>query len=547
MPKTTYTRLPLSYLLSKVTLPVVWLLLSWLGLTAVAVSADTVEKIDAKKNVVFILLDDLPTDNFGFVNPRLNTPNIDALAEQGTYFPGAAVTTSLCSPSRATILTGMTTRNHRIVDNNDSSEDHLTYFPSYLQEAGYETAFIGKWHLGRKTDNPRPGFDYWVSFKGQGTYLPKGDFGENQTQTLNVNGEDVERTTYMTDELTNYQMHWLKELRDPSKPFFLYMSHKAVHTVCRPAQRHKNQYADLTMEIPDNAHNTEKNNRNKPMWVQNQRNSWHGSDIKHPQGLETMMDEKRDCDQVLSAVDDSVGVTLQYLKETGLDKNTMVVFFSDNGYLWGQHGLTDKRNAYEESVRVPMIVSLPGLVPEGKVSDARIRNLDLAPTFLAIAGVNAPEHFDGQNTLPIITGDASWEEWDQQDFVYEYYWEWTFPATPTTFSIVRDNMKYIQYHGIWDLEELYDLDKDPNEMNNLIFDEQYENVRVDLRERLYRQLTNNRGLNTVPYTERKSRGFVYRRESGADQARFPEQWMLETTPPGKPLDFPTVYEQAVKR
>lgn len=163
------------------------------------------------RNIIFVLVDDLRYDMMGFLNPGLKTPNIDFLARNGVYFKNAAVTSSLCSPSRATILTGESVRNHRVVDNNDSSEDGLTFFPSYLQKAGYNTAFFGKWHMGWDNDKPRPGFDHWVAFKGQGTYFPTEQLSPaaiaaGERQTLNVDGRSVPRKGYITDELTDYAM-----------------------------------------------------------------------------------------------------------------------------------------------------------------------------------------------------------------------------------------------------------------------------------------------------------------------------------------------------
>ena len=491
--------------------------------------------LPTRPNIIFILLDDLPIDNFGVDNPRLQTPNIDRMIREGTYVPRAAVTTSICSPSRATILTGMSTRNHGIVDNQENSEEGLVYFPSYLQQAGYQTAYFGKWHMGMENASPRPGFDRWVSFAGQGTYLPKGDFNQNRVQMLNVDGQAVERTDYITDELTRYQMDWLEHGRDPDKPFFLYMSHKAVHGPCRAPERYAHQYDGVnTMDLPATFADTPENNAGKPMWVINQRNSWHGIDVRHASGPQSLIRERATCDAVLSAVDDSVGTTLNYLRESGLDRNTIVVFFSDNGSMWGAHGLTDKRNAYEESVRVPMIVWGAG-IPQGVRSPARVRNLDLAPTFLDLAGIDAqPAQFEGASVLPVLTGETTWADFAQDDFVYEYYWEWAYPMTPTTFSIVSGDYKYIQYHGIWDRDELYNLENDPQEMHNLINDPALAQLRGSLRERLYARLESNEGDHRVPYSRRTNRGFNFRNAQGTPPSSFPPEFELE--PPAQ-ADF----------
>ncbi len=480
------------------------------------------------RNVVFVLVDDLRFDSMGFLTNGLKTPNIDFLAKNGVYFPNAVVTSSLCSPSRATILTGQTARNHGVIDNNNSSEEGLIFFPQYLQKAGYQTGFFGKWHMGSDTDAPRAGFDRWVSFKGQGTYFPTEQFSPaqiaaGQRQTLNVDGTAVKRTGYITDELTDYAMDWLERGRDKSKPFFLYLSHKAVHSDAKPPERYKNQYADLDIKLPASMANTPENNRGKPVWVQNQRNSWHGADFPYHTDRD-LREQVRDIYRTLTPVDDSLGRIMTYLRRNKLEKDTMIVFYSDNGFMFGDHGLIDKRNAYEPSVRVPMVVYAPGLTPKGVRNEAVVRNLDLAPTFLDLANIVEPAQMEGKSFLPMMNGQVAAKDWQPGDFVYEYYWEWTFPQTPTTFAIERNRMKYIQYHGIWDIEELYDLSKDPNEMVNLIYDPAQRETRQDLRRRLFAALSNRRGEHVVPYTERTSPGLILRKQGGTRAADFPAGW-----------------------
>lgn len=485
-------------------------------IAGMVVLASQVYASERAPNLIFILVDDLRYDAVGFVNPDVETPHIDALAADGVYLPNAVVTTSLCSPSRATILTGMSTRNHRIVDNNDASEAHLTFFPSYLQTAGYETAFIGKWHMGRANDNPRPGFDHWVSFKGQGSYTPIPGY------PFNVNGQPVAQQGYITDELTDYAIDWL-DSREEDKPFFLYLSHKAVHAEFKPAERHKDQYKDRDIHLPDPDADQGAAGAGKPMWVHNQRNSWHGVDFPYHSEL-SIEDYVRDYYAALSAVDDSVGRIVAWLENNGALENSILVFFSDNGFLFGDHGLIDKRNAYEPSVRVPMVVYGPGIVKSGEV-DARVTSLDIAPTLLAFAGAEQPGHFEGQSLAPLLSGDIDDEDWQALPFVYEYYWEWTFPQTPTTFAITWDEIKYIQYHGLWDLEELYDLRKDPDERVNLIHDEAYLPALVERRSALYTALRNDRGERTVPFTEKRAQGIRFRKADGSKTADFPESFI----------------------
>ena len=203
------------------------------------------------RNVIFILSDDHRYDFMGFTGkvPWLETPNMDRMASEGAYCPNTFVTTSLCSPSRASILTGMYTHTHTVVDNQAPVPENLIFFPQYLQKAGYETAYFGKWHMGHEEDDPRPGFDHWESFKGQGVYY---------NPTLNINGERVtyDDSTYISDLLTEHAIEWMKN-RESEKPFFLYLSHKAVHAMFKPAQRHMNDYANEEIIYPPSYNTSE--------------------------------------------------------------------------------------------------------------------------------------------------------------------------------------------------------------------------------------------------------------------------------------------------
>ncbi len=487
----------------------------------------TVNAPASARNVVFVLVDDLRYDAMGFLRPTLETPNIDRLARGGAYFQNAFVTSSLCSPSRATMLTGLSMRNHGIIDNNKASEDDFVYFPQYLQDADYQTGFFGKWHFGAPTDAPRPGFDRWVSFAGQGSYFPttylsRSDIAAGKTHRLNVDGEKVAQQGYITDELTDYALDWLANGRDKEKPFFLYLSHKAVHSMAIPPARHADQYADVVFDIPPSAAASPENDAGKPLWVLNQRNSWHGVDFVYHTG-QKINDYMRDYYRTLSAVDDSLGRILAWLDDTGHAADTTVIFSSDNGYMEGEHGLIDKRNAYEESMRIPLLLYAPGAVAEGTVVRSSVTSLDFAPTFLDCAGVPAPSQFEGRSVLPLALDAISAEDWDE-DVFYEYYWEWNFPMTPTTFAIRTRNFKYIQYHGVWDVEELYDLQADPTEMRNLIDDERYSDTKVDLRRRMYEGLTDSSGHHVIPYTPRSNAGVVFRHRDGTATASFPESW-----------------------
>ena len=484
---------------------------------------------DKRMNVIFILTDDQRYDEMGFMNPVLNTPNMDKMAEEGVFFKNAFVTTSLCSPSRASILTGQYMHNHGVVDNNSPVADGTVFFPQYLQKAGYQTAFFGKWHMGEagsskgELDRPQPGFDHWLSFAGQGNYFPVWHNGK--VNQFNINGKHVPQKGYITDELTDYTLEWLAKDRDQSKPFFVYLSHKAVHANFSPPERYKDLYSDAVIPVPDSEADTEENYRGKPMWVKNQRNSWHGVDFPYHSNL-NVQEYKLQYHRALTAVDDSIGEINLWLKENGLADNTIVILMGDNGFMFGEHGLIDKRNAYEESMRVPMLIYIPGLDNPGLVVEDIVAGIDIGPTVLDIAGVESmPEQFEGLSMLPLALG-KNVENW-RDDLLYEYYWEFNYPMTPTTFALRTDNYKLIQYHGIWDTEELYDILNDPKEMNNLIDDPDYLEVRVKLRKELNRRLANNEGEHVIPYTEKWGPGAHSRNLDGSKAAPFPPGWLKQ--------------------
>lgn len=472
-----------------------------------------------KPNIIYILTDDQRYDELGILNPLLETPNMDAIAHNGVHFKNAFVTTALCSPSRATILTGQYANTHGVVDNNAPIKKGTIFFPSYLQKAGYKTGFIGKWHMGAEGDQPQPGFDKWISFAGQGNYYPT--LSDGSTAKLNVDGKHVDQKGYITDELTDYAIDWLDSL-DKEEPFFLYFSHKAVHADFYPAKRHEDQYAGKKVSLPDNMANTPENYKGKPRWVQDQRSSWHGVDFPYHSRLDVGT-YKMQYHRTLTAVDESIGRVQAWLNENGLAENTIIMLMGDNGFLFGEHGLIDKRNAYEESMRVPLLAMGPGF-EKGKTVEEVVANLDIAPTILDIADVERPEQFQGRSFKKLANGEDLEEPWNNE-FAYEYFWEYDFPHTPTTFAVRTEKYKLIQYHGVWDREELYDIQNDPTEMNNLINDPDLIEVKVALRKRIYALAANQRGEHVVPYTERKHNGATFRDMSATKAADFPKEWL----------------------
>lgn len=453
-----------------------------------------------QQNIIFILSDDHRYDAMGFMGKikGLQTPAMDRMANEGVHIKNAFVSTALCSPSRASILTGQYAHTHTVVDNDAPLPANLVFFPQHMQKNGYQTAFFGKWHMGNTGDQPQPGFDHWESFHGQGVY-----YGV----TLNINGKRFPQSkdTYTTDLLTDHTIDWLNK-RNKQKPFFVYLSHKGVHSEFYPAKRHEGKYAALPIVTPPSMYitatdsskyfgistppATKVNYADVPKWVRNQRYSWHGVDYMYHGAIK--FDEfYRRYLETLQGVDESIQRVMQYLERNDLTNNTMVVYMGDNGFSFGEHGLIDKRHAYEESMRVPLLIWAPGLVKSRSVLEEVIMNVDIAPTFLELAGIAKPKNMEGNSFAPLLNAQKiPWRE----NIFYEYYWEAAFPQTPTMFAIRTGRYKYIYNHGTWDINELYDLQNDPYEMNNLIRDTAFRKTGLSLKNELFKWLNETNGL-----------------------------------------------------
>ena len=468
-------------------------------------------KVERKKNrnIVFILSDDHRYDYMGFVGKVswLKTPNMDRMVAEGAHIKNAFVTTSLCSPSRASILTGLYSHTHKVIDNSAPLPEGLIFFPQYLQKAGYQTGFFGKWHMGNDSGDPQPGFNHWEGFKGQGEYY---------NPRINTNGiwKQYEDSTYVTDLITEHAIEFMKKQIKEDKPFFVYLSHKGVHDNFSPAKRHKGLYAGKELVIPKNfnsphygikqlptidpktgkaAHGKEYYGEEMaPDWVKNQRESWHGVDYAYHG--RPWKDQVINYCETLMSVDESIGSVLDYLKDAGLDESTLVIYMGDNGFAWGEHGLIDKRQFYEESVRVPMVARCPELFKGGQVLEKMVQNVDIAPTILDFAGLNKPDDMVGSSFVQLLQGKEI--PWRDRIF-YEYYWEHEFPQTPTMHGVRTDRYKYIRYHGIWDTNEFYDLKEDPDEMHNLIATPALQDTIKQLNHDLYDWLESTGGM-TIP-------------------------------------------------
>jgi N-acetylglucosamine-6-sulfatase len=356
-----------------------------------------------RPNIVFILVDDLRWDEIDY--PFVKIPSIQRIAREGVRFTNAFVTTPLCSPSRACFLTGQYAHKHGVIDNTarDALSHRLVTFPRLLHDAGYETAFIGKWHMGLD-DQPRPGIDYWVSVPGQGVYLDP---------EINENGTRRKVSGYVTDIFSDYTVRFLKE--DHAKPFLLYVSHKAVHPDLVqnadgslsdpsagkfiPAERHKQLYAGDPIPHRPNAGKVPEG---KPALLRT-------IGTLPPLGAKTGTDDEtiRNRLRMLTAVDESIGRIYEVLEQANRLQNTLIVFTSDEGYFYGEHGLSvERRLAYEESARIPLLMRYPPLIKAGTTLDQLTLNIDIAPTLLDIGGAPAAPQMHGRSLLPLLRGQS---------------------------------------------------------------------------------------------------------------------------------------------
>jgi N-acetylglucosamine-6-sulfatase len=484
------------------------------------------EKIEGAKprNVVFILSDDHRYDAMSFMGHSLaKTPHMDAMAKKGAHMKNAFVSTSLCSPSRASILTGLYTFRHRVIDNQRAVPDGTLFFPQYLQKAEYNTGFVGKWHMGHANDDPRPGFDYWFSFKGQGQYYPPGE-----KYTINDNGKRVPQDGYITTLLTRKAIEFLEQQAGNEKPFFLYLSHKAVHGPFTPEPKYKDTLANALFELPESSKLLPDNKLNRPRWLQDQRNSWHGMDFPLHTGNSVEALYKSYC-EALRSVDDSIGAVKDQLKKMGIHDDTLVIYMGDNGYMFGEHGLIDKRVAYETSSRVPMLMQCPAIIKGGTVVDQVVANIDVAPTIMEAMGLKTPPHMDGQSFLPLTLPSVKGKSIPWRDyFLYVYYWEQNYPQTPTHFSLRGDKYKYTTYYGVWDSDELFDIKKDPMEQNNLIHKPEFQKAKNKMQNQLYTMMDEMGGMQ-IPLNPPRGRqqNKRLRDRDGVKAADFPEAFIVD--------------------
>src|SRR5688572_16396649 len=431
-----------------------------------------------KPNLLVILVDDLRYDEFGAGgHPYMKTPHIDRLAREGALFERAFHTTPICSPNRASIMTGQYASRHGVIDNvaRDAMSHRLPNYHLALQKLGYRTAHIGKWHMGND-GKPRPGYDHWVSFDGHGRI---------NDPRLNENGSYVQRQGYITDLLNGMAVDFVGKKHE--RPWSLFLAHKAVHPDAEQAadgtlhmgafggyiaaERHRALYADAQFPKKPNMLSYKEVARSKPAWAE----AFELRDTETSRALLASIqagtqEEIRQRARMMAAVDEGVGQLRAALEKSGQLDNTLVLFLGDNGYFFGEHGLgPERRFAYEEGIRSPFVMRFPQRIAAGKKIEELVICQDIAPTFIELAGGKPGPQVQGRSLLPLLGKKAA--AW-RKSVLLEYWAENAMPwLIGMSYKAVRtERYKYIHWvnRGRADeLDELYDLDKDPYELKNL--------------------------------------------------------------------------------
>lgn len=484
-------------IIQRIKTPIVLLLLLLPGCTS------TPE--NAPPNIIFIFTDDHSAKAISAYGSVINeTPNMDRLAAEGMLFQNCFVTNSICAPSRATILTGTYNHINGQITNRETFDGTQLTFPKLLGEAGYETAMIGKWHLR----SAPTGFDYWRVLIGQGPYY---------NPPIRTATDTIQYTGYTTDIITDIALDWLQKERSPDKPFMMMYQHKAPHRRWDPSPDHLTMYDDVEIPEPETLFD-DYTGRTSAASLQNMQISENLSarDLKiipppelNPEQLEVwnaaygpkneairanpltgeaLVKWKyqryiKDYLRAVASVDDNIGRLLAYLEESGLDENTIVIYNSDQGWYLGEHGWYDKRWMYEESLRTPLIVRWPGHIQPGSVNSDFVSNLDLAATFLDLAGVSIPANMQGKSLKPLFMGETP-QDWRKTHY-YHYY---EYPASHCVhrhYGVRSDRYKLIYFYEL-DEWELFDLQEDPNELKSVYDDPDYTSVLTEMKDELDR-------------------------------------------------------------
>jgi arylsulfatase A-like enzyme len=455
-----------------------------------------------KPNLLVILIDDLRFDETGASgHPYMKTPHIDRIAHEGAQFVNAFHTTPLCSPNRASIVTGQYASRHGIIDNvgRDAMSHRLANYHLELQKLGYETAHIGKWHMGNDA-SPRPGYDHWLSFRGQGKIL---------NPVLWENGTERMVEGYVTDILSDRAVEYVTRKRQ--KPFALFLAHKAVHPDVQQKQdgtidaatmegyvlprRHRDLYKGQVYPMRPSVLPLEEVLKHKPAWKEVFALR---SDPSSRPFLEALhagsQEEIRERAAMMASVDEGVGRLLAALQETGQLEKTCIVFLGDNGFFFGEHGLgAERRFPYEEGIRTAFFVRYPGRIKAGTKVREMVLALDIAPTMIELAGGTPGAHIQGRSFVSLMSGPAG--QW-RRSFLAEYYNESAWPwIVGMSYKAVRtERHKLVHWIHKEGVDELYDLERDPYEIANVIKDPAYARAREALAEDLRRLVAASVGL-----------------------------------------------------
>ncbi len=471
------------------------------------------EDAPKRPNILFIFTDDQASHCISAYGSKINqTPNIDRIAKEGMLFQNCFCTNSICGPSRAVILTGKHSHLNGFADNRGSTvfDGSQQTFPKLLQAAGYQTAMLGKWHL--KSDPT--GFDHWAVLSGaggQGTYYQPAF--KTHKGPLQVQG-------YVSDIITDMAINWLKTDRDKDKPFLLMYQHKAPHRSWEPGPNQLGLYRDKDIPEPDTLFDDwaghASPSRNQEMTIARhlndydlkfvtprnltpaQKKAWDAAYAKENEAFKAAKLQGKDLVRwkyqryikdylrCIAGVDDGVGRVLKYLDDSGLAKNTVVVYSSDQGFYLGDRGWYDKRWMYEESLRMPLLVRWPGVVKPGSVNKDLVQNLDFAPTFLDIAGAKVPADMQGRSLVPLLKGKTP-DDWRKS--IYYQYLEYPQPHRVAPHWGVRTATHKLIFYPLTDEWELFDMVKDPGERTSVYKDAAYQDIVKELKAEIARLRT----------------------------------------------------------
>ncbi len=396
-------------------------------------------------NIVFIMSDDHAAHAISAYGSTINeTPHIDRIAAGGVRFDNCFCTNSICAPSRATILSGVHSHLNGVLTLADRFDGRQETFPKFLQDAGYQTAIFGKWHLGHGGHADPTGFDRWSVLPDQGLYHDPAFF---------VMGERVQLEGYATDLITDFSLDWLRS-RDRNRPFMLMVHHKAPHRPWEPDDKHQHMYDDIDIPLPptfdDDYANRSNAAKNAKMRIES---DLHEYDLKQdvPEGLSSQEEKVwkyqryiKDYLRCVASVDDNVGRILDYLDHDGLAEDTIVIYTSDQGFFLGDHGWYDKRFMYEESLRMPFVMRYPKEIPAGSVVGTMATNVDFAPTFLDYAGLQSTERMQGASFRGIAAGEEPDTGWPTAMY-YRYWMHLSHHNVPAHYGIRTPRYKLIYY------------------------------------------------------------------------------------------------------